>query len=615
MNNNMCMFICENFKHELAAVIAADEFDDVGMSVFPARCGRPPLDWDELSEHIGSCGDGVRCAILGSSCCAKLADPPGEFSHCRVHKLNQCFYLFADPVVIDGYISDGVYLITPGWLKHWQHHIDEWGFDQNTAREFFAESATRLVLLDTGIDADAREKLREFAAFTDRPCELVPVGLGYFRLLLTKIMLEWQMENHAGETSALLEHSQKQVSDYAMAMELLNNFGQTMTESEVVEQIFGIFSMLFAPQHLVYLPIESDKPGTILHQGDLSESEKAAIRNRLADFTGVYELTESGKGFRLRIDHEHTIAAIVEVDQIAFPEYTERYLNLALSIVGVCGLAIHNGRIYRKHKQAQAMLQQYARELEQANDEVKQFAYIISHDLRAPLVNIKGFSAELRYGLDDIQAVMQSALPHLNEAQQESVQTALEEDIPEAFHFIESSVNRMDGFINALLELSRLGRHELKPEQVELRPIVEAVLKDIAHQLEERSTKVTMGTLPSLIADHTALEQIVGNLLHNAVKYWEPTRPLEIDITSETAEHETIIHIRDNGRGIAENDLEKVFAPFRRVGKENVPGVGMGLAYVQTMVRRHGGRITCASELGAGTTFTLSISNNKSEKE
>ncbi|MDM8555184.1 ATP-binding protein [Desulfococcaceae bacterium HSG7] len=272
------------------------------------------------------------------------------------------------------------------------------------------------------------------------------------------------------------------------------------------------------------------------------------------------------------------------------------------------GVIISIWRDVTDFKRTQAKLRQYAQELEQANKEVKQFAYIISHDLRAPLVNIKGFSAELRYSLDEINSVMESALPHLNEAQKESVNTALEEDIPEAFDFINSSVNRMDGFINSLLKLSRLGRHELKPVQVDLRAVVEAVLKDIAHQIEERKAKVTIGTLPLVIADQTAIEQIIGNLLNNAVKYWEPERPLELEITSETSQNETVIHIRDNGRGIAEDDMDKVFAPFRRAGEENVPGDGMGLAYVQTMVRRHGGRIKCASEFGAGTTFTFTIS-------
>ncbi len=608
MKNKLCILICDNFSKELAAVIKSDEFDDVTMSVFPARCGRPPLSWDELGEIIRDCGNWVQCKIMGSSCCAKLEDHPKEPGNCCIQNLDQCFYLFADPGVVDSHIRDGAYLITPGWLKNWQRHIDEWGFNQNMAREFFAESATRLLLLDTGTDAEARENLQKFGEVINRPFEVMPVGLGYFRLFLTKIVMEWRKGKHEKEASVLLENSQEQASEYAMAMDLLNRFTQTMTESEAVQQIFDIFTMLFAPENLFYLPMQDEGPGKLLHRGSLSGSEEDTIRNRLAGFNKEYDWTDSGKGFRLRINYQNKIAAILEVEQIALPEYRERYLNLALSIIGVCGLAIHNGRMYQKHKQAQVMLQQYARELELANDEVKQFAYIISHDLRAPLVNIKGFSAELRHALDEINSAMESAFHHLDEKQKESVNMALEEDIPEALNFIESSVNRMDRFINALLKLSRLGRHELRPVQVDIRLIVEAVLKDIAHQLEERNAKVTMGSLPLVIADQIAMEQIIGNLLNNAVKYWEPGRPLEIEIKSETSENETIIHVRDNGRGIAKDDLNKIFAPFRRAGKENVPGEGMGLAYVQAMVRRHEGCITCESEQGKGTTFTFTIS-------
>ncbi len=271
------------------------------------------------------------------------------------------------------------------------------------------------------------------------------------------------------------------------------------------------------------------------------------------------------------------------------------------------GVIIGIWRDVTEFKRSQAMLRQKARELEQANEEVKRFAYIISHDLRAPLVNIKGFSAELRYALDEIDSAMESALPHLDEKQKESLNAALTEDIPEAFHFIESSVNRMDGYINSLLKLSRLGRHELKPERVDIRLVVEALLEDIAHQIAESGARASMGFLPPVVADRTAMEQIIGNLLNNAVKYREPGRPLEIEITADASENETVFHVRDNGRGIAGDDLDRIFAPFRRAGEENVPGEGMGLSYAQTMVRRHGGRITCESEQGAGATFTFTI--------
>ncbi len=272
------------------------------------------------------------------------------------------------------------------------------------------------------------------------------------------------------------------------------------------------------------------------------------------------------------------------------------------------GVVISIWRDATDFMRTRAMLRQYVRELELANKEVKQFAYIISHDLRAPLVNIKGFSTELRHALNDIQSAMESALPCLDEKRKASVNKRFEEDIPEAFHYIESSVDRMDDFIDSLLKLSRLGRHELTPERVDMRLIVQEVLEGIAHQLEECNAKVTLGPLPAIDADRTALEQIVGNLLNNAVKYREPGRPLEIEITAEASENETAIHVRDNGRGIAREDLDVIFAPFRRAGEETISGEGMGLSYVRTMARRHGGGVACSSEPGVGSTFTFTIS-------
>ena len=263
-----------------------------------------------------------------------------------------------------------------------------------------------------------------------------------------------------------------------------------------------------------------------------------------------------------------------------------------------------------ERKRVEEQLQRYADELAQANEEVKQFAYIVSHDLRAPLVNLKGFAAELRSALEVLGPAVDAALPHLDEKQRQDVTLALQEDIPEALGFIDSSATRMDRFISALLKLSRLGRRKLHLEPVDMEAFVQETLETLAHQIEERQVKVTVGPLPEMVADGTSMEQIMGNLLGNAVKYLDPDRPGEIEITAQRGDDETTFHIRDNGRGIAEEDMPKVFAPFRRVGRQDVPGEGMGLPYVQALVRRHGGRIWCESELGVGTTFTFTISNH-----
>jgi PAS domain S-box-containing protein len=267
-----------------------------------------------------------------------------------------------------------------------------------------------------------------------------------------------------------------------------------------------------------------------------------------------------------------------------------------------------------ERRKAQAQLQRYAAELEQRAEESRQFVYIVSHDMRAPLVNVKGFASELRSALDVIGTAAQAALPHLPEGQQQEVNAALLSDIPEALSFIDASTNQMNHLINALLKLSRLGRRELYLEPLNMQRLVAESLQALAHQLTRQQVQVYVDTLPEVVADETAMEQIIGNILHNAVLYLDPQRRGVIDIGSQQRQDETLFYIRDNGRGIAAEDISKVFAPFRRIGKQDIAGEGMGMAYVQALVRRHGGRIWCESEPGIGTTFFFTIPHRTTEE-
>jgi PAS domain S-box-containing protein len=262
-----------------------------------------------------------------------------------------------------------------------------------------------------------------------------------------------------------------------------------------------------------------------------------------------------------------------------------------------------------ERKKAENQLRRYATELERSNEEVKNFAYIVSHDLRVPLVNLKGYTSELRSALGVIGTNFDAALPHLIDEKRSEVAMALHEDVPEALEFITSSVSRMDSFINAVLILSRLGRQDLKPEPIDMNALVQTTLETMSHQIKEQGLEVIVGSLPQVVADRTAMERIVGNILNNAVKYLDSSRPCRIEVAAEVNNGETIFTIHDTGRGIAQEDMHKVFAPFRRAGKQDTQGEGMGLAYVQTLVRRHGGRIWCESELGKGTTFAFTISS------
>jgi signal transduction histidine kinase len=246
-------------------------------------------------------------------------------------------------------------------------------------------------------------------------------------------------------------------------------------------------------------------------------------------------------------------------------------------------------------------------DLAQANEEIQRFAYIITHDLRAPLVNIMGFTSELESGLKSLQALMDQ--PDANAGSDDPVarqaRLAANEDLPEAIGFIRSSTAKMDKLINAILRLSREGRRALRPETVELDGMIKASAAAIQHQVSEASGEININLdIPTIVNDKLSLEHIFGNIFDNAVKYRSKSRPLRIDVRAGMMAGDRIsIEIADNGRGIADKDRERIFELFRRSGAQDQPGEGIGLAYVRTVVRNLGGDITVTSALDKGTTF------------
>jgi len=263
-------------------------------------------------------------------------------------------------------------------------------------------------------------------------------------------------------------------------------------------------------------------------------------------------------------------------------------------------------------------------DLGRANDEIQRFAYIVTHDLRAPLVNVMGFTSELESSLSTIQSYFGGAAaeaadelpeptPPLDpEAARTAARTAAFEDLPEAIGFIRSSTRKMDALINAILKLSRDGRRTLRPERIDLEPLLHATAAAIRHQVVEAGGEVVVtGRAPTLVTDRLALEQIFGNLLDNAVKYSAEGRPLAVTLRMRTEPGGLVaVDIEDNGRGIAERDHERIFELFRRSGAQDRPGEGIGLAHVRTMVRYLGGDISVKSELGVGTTFTVTFAQD-----
>ncbi len=268
----------------------------------------------------------------------------------------------------------------------------------------------------------------------------------------------------------------------------------------------------------------------------------------------------------------------------------------------------------------EATIDERTADLREANDEIQRFAYIVSHDLRSPLVNIMGFTSEIEELGGDIfrrianlahaPATAPPLVPGDGEIELEGTDRQLKEDFAEALGFIKSSIAKMDRLISAILNLTREGRREFEPVRIDMRELIETVVSSTAHQAIEANAQISLGDLPNITSDRLALEQIFSNLIDNAIKYLRDDVPGEIAIRGRTKLGYAIFEISDNGRGIDPKDHQRIFDLFRRAGTQDRPGQGIGLAHVRALVRRLGGTMSVSSELNAGSTFTITLPIN-----
>ncbi|WP_127092126.1 sensor histidine kinase [Aquabacter cavernae] len=296
------------------------------------------------------------------------------------------------------------------------------------------------------------------------------------------------------------------------------------------------------------------------------------------------------------------------------------YVNLfgVVAIITVAAIAVHlSQRNTRALRQAHAALsvinedlekrvEERTADLQEANQEIQTFAYIVSHDLRSPLVNIMGFTSELEELRTDLFHRLEALRTRAGDTDAAQDQE-LAKDFDEAFGFIKASIIKMDRLIKAILDLSRQGRSELQPVPVDMRGLVDGIAATVAHQLIEREARIEIGPLPAIVSDRMALEQIFTNLIDNAVKYLRTDVPGRIEVQAVETSAYVLFSVSDNGRGIDPRDRGRVFELFRRSGPQDRPGEGIGLAHVRTLVRRLGGSVLLDSQLGKGTTFKVTL--------
>jgi PAS domain S-box-containing protein len=256
-----------------------------------------------------------------------------------------------------------------------------------------------------------------------------------------------------------------------------------------------------------------------------------------------------------------------------------------------------------ERKQAEQEREHLLRALESKNQELEQIVYVTSHDLRSPLVNIQGFSSELRFACTELEERMRVLKPKRDDV----LERLLTEDIPEILGFIERSGKKMETLLAGLLKLSRSGRKALDLRHLDMENLIRQVLSDFEFVAQERDLSISVGDLPDCYGDETQLNQVFSNLISNAIKYLESSRPGEIHVSGEAAADRSIYCVRDNGIGIPAAHQGRIFDVFHRLHPDRSEGEGLGLNIVRKSLDRLSGRVWLESEPGRGSRFYISM--------
>ncbi|MCM8596968.1 ATP-binding protein [Accumulibacter sp.] len=574
------LVVCRHFAGEAVAAVAAEGWDDVQVSSVCARCGCPPLGWDELQPAIGDAGAAL--LVLGRPCLVGL-DRLSDCGPLRRRVLDQCFHLVADPGVVDQALAEGAYLVSPGWLADWRGHLSRMGFGANGAAEFFAEFARRIVLLDTGIDSAAPALLAEMAKSLGLPAGRLSVGLGQCRQTFARSVLEWRLDEARATIGERDARIARNLAEHFAAIDLFARLARSSNEAEVLTTIGELFGMLFAPGRFYHVTVENSvaNPDATVPQDLLGP---------LLALQDDYDWTPSGRGFMLRIARRGEVLGLLAVDELACPQHRERYLNHALAMSGVCALAIENARARERLLAAKKMASLGA------------LVAGVAHEINTPLgialtasSTMHGESREIVERLAAGCLSRSDLTRHLDRARS-------------ANRLVRSSLERIARLVDSFHQVA-LDERPDERLRFSLRDCLDQVVRSFGAALSGDRVAVRLECDPrieieSFFADWVC---VLVNLIGNSLRHAFVGRARgQIMIGVVVVGGSLHLDYRDDGRGLQGTEPGRVFEPFFTTDHEH--GAGLGLFMVHNLVtHRLGGRIRCCDDSGQGLGFHLEV--------
>lgn len=576
MSEKLCLIVCGSFLPEVKSVIEAGVYPDVAIKSFNSSCIGAQLNDDSIDTVLEKYKTQFsKVAVIGGSCNVLMNKKNVTNDQIEYYQLSQCFELLLNKSTIDHLITNRNYLISNGWLKDYKKHIMEWGFDSQTAKKYFQESVTKLVLLDTGLPDDYLTPLQTISNYMGIPYEIVPVGLSHCKLYLDSIILNWREENERKDLNDKIALVTSKSADYTMAFSELKNLVDLVEEEAIVKKIVNLLNMLFAPSDIKYTSINDDDNKDYLSFKGNNISENPPNNNN----------------FIIELSHQQSKVGVFEISGIPFPQYIERYKEVAKIISGVGGLAIANSRKYNQIKTNEESLKKYSEELKELIASRDKFFSIIAHDLRAP------FSGLL--GLTKIMAM-------------ENEKFTLKEFI-ELSESINIAADNLYKLLNNLLEWALLQQNEISfvKEKQNLSSLVLQSIEAFKARAVQKEISVISDIEQKLFvsADQKMVTTVLRNLLSNAIKFTH--KGGTISVSAIQLKNSMIqVSVSDSGVGIDDINLNRLFVIGEKVSSKGTEGeisTGLGLILCKEFVEKHGGTLWVESKKNVGSTFYFTL--------
>jgi chemotaxis family two-component system sensor kinase Cph1 len=321
------------------------------------------------------------------------------------------------------------------------------------------------------------------------------------------------------------------------------------------------------------------------------------VEDRQAILDGWEKFVDSGERFELEY-------------RIQTPEGSIRWVQAcAIHLRGRRGEVVGSiGSVadITERKSAEAEREGLLKALEARNKELQSILYSATHDLKSPLVNIRGFGGELMLHCQRVVELLKKE--EFDEEAKLEIASLAEKDIPESFGFIDSGALKINTLLDGLLETSRVGNSEIKVEKLEMNDMLQSIVESMELQIDETKAKVEVGGIPDCMGDANQVDRVFTNLIDNALKYHGSEHQCCIEVDGEIKDDMCVYFVKDNGVGIHADYHGKVFELFHRLSPASgAKGEGLGLTIASRIVDRLDGRMWVESEVDKGCKFFVAL--------